>query len=134
MALSAGVPPAPPPAPAVEEDEAMDDYEPPPPPISAPPVAAPGSISREPVKYNVPPAQAAAPGAISREPVRYNNSPPNVPDMPMDDAQYDRPAETAPQPPSKRPGQKDFAKRMMEKMGWQKGSGLGAQGMLYILM
>ncbi|KAL9081963.1 MAG: hypothetical protein Q9159_006860 [Coniocarpon cinnabarinum] len=116
-------PPAPAPAPAPHVDEDMEDYEPPPPP---PPAAIPGSISRVPVHYNIPqPPPATAPGSISREAVRYEDVPATSDDRPMED---EPPNEEIPQPSTKRPGQKDFAKRMLAKMGWQEGSGLGAQG------
>ena len=130
MAMSShALPPPPPPAPAVEEDEDMD-YEPPSPPRlkSVEPTLAPGSISKEPVRYEVPTPATAAAGSISREPVRYDNAPP--PSPPEAEIRGEEPTPQASQPPSKRPGQKDFAKRMMEKMGWQKGSGLGVEGKL----
>lgn len=134
-ALSSGAmppPPPPPPPPAVEEDEEMEDYEPPSPFRSPPrpeqaPASVPGSVSREPVRYQVPPPPPDAPGVISREPVRYEaTSQPVADDVPIEEPP---PMDQSfPHPSSKRPGQKDFAKRMLAKMGWQEGSGLGAQG------
>lgn len=95
-----------------------------PPASSVPPPAA------------VPPQELTDTGAtISKAPVRYNLKNEQI------DALLDR-EEKAPQPnqdsvsqspapdqpKSKMPGQKGFGARMMAKMGWEKGQGLGAKG------
>ncbi|KAK4551981.1 hypothetical protein LTR86_010773 [Recurvomyces mirabilis] len=82
-----------------------DTVAPPPPPPSEP--EEPGNtISRAPVRYQLPPADLL-----------------NADDATMvDDAQ----AEDAPR--SLRPGQKGFAERLLKKYGWEKGQGLGAEG------
>lgn len=91
---------------------------------------------------NTPPPPSAAPeqtqdngNTISRAPVRYNsqmptgNNPTDVPEPPIDAYIGPAPsAEEANQPRSNRPGQKGFAKRLMESYGWEKGQGLGAKG------
>ena len=73
---------------------------------------------------------------ISRAPVRYNlPAPPS--DLPASEAelesalhddQEDEDAHPDAAPRSLRPGQKGFAERLMSKYGWSKGSGLGASG------
>ncbi|KAK1068269.1 hypothetical protein LTR74_005767 [Friedmanniomyces endolithicus] len=64
---------------------------------------------------------------ISRAPVRYQLPPP-VADLSVteEDAATTEPAEDAVR--SNRPGQKGFAERLLKKYGWEKGKGLGAQG------
>lgn len=79
------------------------------------------------------PAAAAAaedPAIISRAPVRYEQPEPASPPVaavgspePMDE---DRPQDDADAPRSNVPGQKHFATRLMQKFGWSKGQGLGA--------
>jgi splicing factor 45 len=73
---------------------------------------------------------------ISAAPVRYDLSAPPIglsgteDDLPIstefDQDETMQDGEDAPR--STRPGQKDFAARMMKKMGWEKGQGLGAEG------
>ncbi|KAL8778598.1 MAG: hypothetical protein Q9213_007342 [Squamulea squamosa] len=80
--------------------------------------------------------QSAAP-SISRAPVRYNFPPPPH-ELPSSEAELadalgnensePEKTETGKAPRSLRPGQKGFAKRLMSKYGWTKGSGLGASG------
>ena len=76
--------------------------------------------------------------SISRAPVRYNLPPPPT-EIPSSEAELERAIEkeeeapdTPPRatdvPRSLRPGQKGFAERLMSKYGWNKGSGLGASG------
>lgn len=82
------------------------------------------------------PAQPAQ--TISRAPVRYN-LPPAPPELPESEAELEavlqqEDAAEATQigdngedtPRSLRPGQKGFAERLMSKYGWTKGTGLGA--------
>ncbi|KAL8914432.1 MAG: hypothetical protein Q9171_000937 [Xanthocarpia ochracea] len=80
--------------------------------------------------------QSTAP-SISRAPVRYNLPPP-PPEIPSSEAELadalgnenSEPEESRDDeaPRSLRPGQKGFAERLMSKYGWTKGSGLGASG------
>jgi splicing factor 45 len=95
---------------------------PPPPPPPEPEVPPPpastssATISRAPIRYNLPTAPAEIPASEAElaEALR-NDSESNLPDD-----------ESAAR--SNRPGQKGFAKRLLEKYGWTKGSGLGADG------
>ncbi|KAL9613980.1 MAG: hypothetical protein Q9167_001529 [Letrouitia subvulpina] len=74
---------------------------------------------------------------ISRAPVRYNLPAPS-PDIPQTEAELDQDLQMEDdgaddlnpdnEPRSLRPGQKDFAQRLMSKQGWTKGMGLGASG------
>ncbi|KAL8835366.1 MAG: hypothetical protein Q9170_003355 [Blastenia crenularia] len=75
--------------------------------------------------------------SISRAPVRYNlPSPPS--DIPKSETELidalqegdvgSEDSEVNRVPRSSRPGQKGFAERLMSKYGWTKGSGLGASG------
>lgn len=73
--------------------------------IAQPPAPPPGQITRAPVRYNLPPA----PESITSE------------------AELENIADED-QPRSNRPGQADFAERLLSKYGWSKGQGLGAQG------
>ena len=103
------------------------------PPISVTPVQEergnPGTI--------LAPVQDISPGqTISRAPVRYNlpAAPPEIPAseaelesaLQNDDAEEESHVDIASR--SLRPGQKGFAERLMSKYGWSKGSGLGASG------
>ncbi|KAI9874137.1 MAG: hypothetical protein M1830_010147 [Pleopsidium flavum] len=101
---------------------------PPPPPLDQPPV-------NDPISSPPPPPKEPLAGTISRAPVRYNL--PSAPsDLPKSEAELedalqkeesgDEQEEDAPR--SVRPGQKGFAERLMSKYGWTKGSGLGASG------
>ena len=98
---------------------------PPPPPPPAPP-----AIGSPPQRNSQPP-----PASISREPVRYN-LPAAPSDLPASESELEEALRTDFReesqiddvPRSLRPGQKGFAERLMSKYGWSKGSGLGASG------
>lgn len=81
---------------------------------SAPPPAA--SISRAPVRYNLP----AAPSELPSSEAELEDA------LRTDLREEEEPPDAAPR--SLRPGQKGFAERLMSKYGWSKGSGLGASG------
>nr|POE94322.1 dna-damage-repair/toleration protein, chloroplastic [Quercus suber] len=72
----------------------------------------------------LPPPPAQSGGIISRAPVRY--------DAAAIGSESESVAISAEQSGeisrTKKPGQKGFAQRILEKQGWQKGQGLGAQG------
>lgn len=76
----------------------------------------PLSISRAPVRYNLPapPSELPASEAELEDALR------------TDLKEEEEPSDTVPR--SLRPGQKGFAERLMSKYGWSKGSGLGASG------
>ena len=99
--------PSPPPPPQAVDSPPQRNVQSPP----APPV----SISREPVRYNLPAAPSDLPASESEleEALRTDFRE----ESQVDDA-----------PRSLRPGQKGFAERLMSKYGWSKGSGLGASG------
>lgn len=91
------------------------------------------SSSDPPIRRNM---QSTVP-SISRAPVRYNLPPP-PPEIPSteaeladalgnEDAEPDE-SKNGEAPRSLRPGQQGFAERLMSKYGWTKGSGLGASG------
>ncbi|KAM7185826.1 hypothetical protein V8F33_012159 [Rhypophila sp. PSN 637] len=116
------------PAPAMLSQPPPADFNqalPPPPPAPAPAV---GFISREAVTYEPPPLPPQPDGEpmdmdIENEDEEledYNYIPPPIGSSTADTDQ------TGEQPGSKRPGQADFATRLMSKYGWTKGSGLGA--------
>ena len=91
------------------------------------------NASSVPLTSNPPPGSTNPTGTISRAPVRYNL--PTAPsDMPLTEAELeegndDDNNEDDPQHVrSLRPGQKGFAQRFMSKYGWTKGMGLGATG------
>ncbi|RYO79617.1 hypothetical protein DL766_001901 [Monosporascus sp. MC13-8B] len=110
-------PPPPPPPPAQPAPADPSSLPPPPPPPEPEPDSA--TISRAPVRYEPPqPAttQPPAPAADSADP-----------DAMDEDAYSPTAEEETPPQPTKRPGQKDFAKRLMSKYGWSKGQGLGAE-------
>ncbi|KAK5127368.1 hypothetical protein LTR85_006707 [Meristemomyces frigidus] len=74
-----------------------------------------------------PPPPPEEPGvSVSRAPVRYELPPPPS-DLPTDE-EVAQLAPEAEQTRSNRPGQKGFAERLLKKYGWEKGQGLGAAG------
>lgn len=92
----------------------------PPPPPSRPLDAfqpSSATISRAPVRYNLPPPPEDIPASEAElEAVMAQEQP----------ADEEEPDEAAPR--SLRPGQQGFAERLLSKYGWTKGSGLGATG------
>ena len=74
------------------------------------------TISRAPVRYNLPPAPSELPSSEAELAVALENE--------LEQEEQDE--EDAPR--SIRPGQRGFAERLMSKYGWSKGSGLGASG------
>ena len=108
------LPPPPPPPPSFQQQRVSQVHKSPSPPITA--NAPPSTISRAPVRYNLPSAPSELPK--SEEEL-------------VDALRADEPeveAESGSTPRSLRPGQKKFAERLMSKYGWTKGSGLGASG------
>lgn len=94
----------------------------------APPTQStlPQAAQAQPSPPPPPPPAAEEPGVtVSRAPVRYNVPPPPA-DPPSVSNVEDTPS--AEQTRSNRPGQKGFAERLLKKYGWEKGQGLGAQG------
>ncbi|KAK4901839.1 hypothetical protein LTR27_001612 [Elasticomyces elasticus] len=94
-------------------------------PIAQPVVSEPAQL--QPPPPPPPPAvEEQEPGAIiSRAPVRYT-APLATETIPTTvDVEAEADEEEA---RSNRPGQKDFAERLLKKYGWEKGKGLGAQG------
>ena len=77
-----------------------------------------------------PPPEVEAGSTISRAPVRYNVPPPITNDDDHDEPTNTRSTSTPPaeQSKSSRPGQKGFAERLLKRYGWEKGQGLGATG------
>lgn len=72
---------------------------------------------------------------ISKAPVRYDMAPEQIDALLDREEKTARPVSDSPsqspapeQTRSKMPGQKGFGARMMAKMGWEKGQGLGAKG------
>ncbi|KAI4778331.1 hypothetical protein E4T52_06762 [Aureobasidium sp. EXF-3400] len=119
--------PPPPPPPQFASAPALPglQYYPPPPPqfMPPPPPAQPYQSAPSPVAAQPAPSQPS--GTISREPVRYDQAV-----QPQDDTDHDSINMELSQEPETRtsaPGQKGFAQRYMEKMGWKKGEGLGKE-------
>lgn len=86
-----------------------------PPPPPAEPSNTTSTISKAPVRYELGDEQVDA--LLDREEKSAQPEPPSHSQSPAPD-----------QPRSKMPGQKGFGERMMAKMGWEKGQGLGAKG------
>ncbi|MCJ1390073.1 hypothetical protein MMC18_002931 [Xylographa bjoerkii] len=113
-AVSTYNPPPPPPF-AEQVSTYLQTAPPPPPPEPAPQPAA--SISRAPVRYNLPPPPADIPKSEAELETALQE----------EAAEQEAEAEVD-APRSLRPGQRGFAERLMSKYGWTKGSGLGASG------
>jgi splicing factor 45 len=116
-----------PPKPAVvpEDKSDSDQYNRPalpppsenPPPPSIPVTLAAGSISRAPVRYNLP-----------QPPSEIPSSEAELGKVLADEGEVEEEEDAAEAAPrSLRPGQKGFAERLMSKYGWSKGKGLGAE-------
>jgi splicing factor 45 len=90
---------------------------PPPPPAESPPAL--GTISRAPVRYNLPPAPPELPSSEAELEATIAKA------EKEDEASQEDPDD---KPRSLRPGQAGFAQRLLSKYGWKKGSGLGATG------
>lgn len=73
-----------------------------------------------------PPPQSQDPSTIIKAPVRYQ--PADAQEEVQSGTMSTFQAPAAPQPASKVSGQKGFAARLMAKMGWEEGQGLGAKG------
>ncbi|MCJ1353683.1 MAG: hypothetical protein MMC33_003670 [Icmadophila ericetorum] len=91
----------------------------PPPPPSRPPA----TISKAPVRYNLP----AAPEEIPRSEAELASALREEEDFDIEE-QDDSLLNDENSQRSRRPGQQGFAQRLMSKYGWTKGSGLGADG------
>ena len=104
-------------------------YYPPSPPhfVPPPPPAQPYQSAPSPVTAQPAPPQPSA--TISREPVRYEAAAQTYdnPDRTHDSADMEQSQEPEPSTRTSAPGQKGFAQRYMEKMGWKKGEGLGKE-------
>lgn len=98
---------------------------PPTPAQSANPISSSPTPPAEPKPPPPPPPEPEAAGTISHAAVRYE-----VPadQTPADDMSGNDTIPADNQPRSKKPGQKGFAERLMNKYGWEKGQGLGASG------
>ncbi|MCJ1377732.1 hypothetical protein MMC17_000828 [Xylographa soralifera] len=110
----------PPPPPSVEQVTNYPQSAPPPPPLEAAPLPA-ASISRAPVRYNLPPPPADIPKSEAELETALQE------EAAEEEAEAEAEAEVD-APRSLRPGQRGFAERLMSKYGWTKGSGLGASG------
>ncbi|KAM0797497.1 hypothetical protein BDR22DRAFT_892343 [Usnea florida] len=110
---SAVLPPLATPLPGSGQQNAVHPH-PPSTPKSPPP--PPASISRAPVRYNLP----AAPSELPSSEAELEDA------LQTDLSDEHETSDAAPR--SLRPGQKGFAERLMSKYGWSKGSGLGASG------
>jgi splicing factor 45 len=108
--LPTSVPPPPPPS------GSHLPHAPPPPPVEPGQPPAP-TISRAPVRYNLP----AAPSELPASEAELEDA------LAQEETQEDEP-QTEDQERSRRPGQKGFAERLLSKYGWSKGTGLGADG------
>ena len=110
---SSSSPPPPPPPPPSTTNESDLPQQPPPQPIN---IGAAASISKAQVRYNLP----AVPSDLHTAEVELEDG--------SRDNTFREEIEEDTAPRSLRPGQKGFAERLMSKYGWNKGSGLGANG------
>ena len=102
---------APPPPPPPTAEPSLSEQPPPPPPPHIAPI--PPTISRAPVRYNLP----APPSELPRSEAELESA--------LEKEAAADPEEEN-EPRSLRPGQKGFAARLMSKYGWTAGTGLGA--------
>lgn len=84
-----------------------------------------GVISAAPVRYNFPEAPAGIPATEEELAEAMEVEEAAEGDEPKGEGEAE---DEGSAPRSNRPGQKKFAQRYMEKLGWTKGSGLGARG------
>lgn len=113
--------------PTATEVKETDGVPPPPPP--PPPSAGPApSISRAPVRYSMPTPPASLPATEAELQDLLSKSTDTPTTLEDEPAASEPGEEDSPAPRSLAPGQKGFAQRLMSKMGWTKGSGLGASG------
>jgi len=112
--------------PTTAEVRGTNEVPPPPPP---PPSTAPAlSISRAPVRYSMPTPPASLPKTEAELQDLLSNPTDKPATLEDEPAASETGEEESPAPRSLAPGQKGFAQRLMSKMGWTKGSGLGASG------
>ncbi|KAG5927411.1 hypothetical protein E4U42_002283 [Claviceps africana] len=84
------------------------------------------TISRAPIRYTTQPLQSPSHDHEDKDEDEASSSGP-IPGANDDgEDQQPHPNQQEPQPRSNRPGQSGFAQRLMNKYGWTKGSGLGA--------
>ena len=136
--IEASPPPPPPPQPAFispQETQPQIPMPPAPPPLPPQPAAAPptATISRAPVRYNLPAAPAEI--QVSQDDLDASLARDNrtfaEDDEPTNNSsseQVSQEQQQQQQPRSNRPGQQGFAARYMASQGWKKGEGLGASG------
>ncbi|TIA59110.1 hypothetical protein D6C77_05045 [Aureobasidium pullulans] len=121
--------PPPPPPPQFSDVPALPglQYYPPPPPQFVPPPPPVQTYQPAPSPVPTPPAPSQPSGTISREPVRYEKPAQTEDDMDTAPESINMDVSQEPEVRTSAPGQKGFAQRYMEKMGWKKGEGLGRE-------
>ncbi|THV75476.1 hypothetical protein D6D28_01835 [Aureobasidium pullulans] len=121
--------PPPPPPPQFSDVPALPglQYYPPPPPQFVPPPPPVQTYQPAPSPVPTPPAPSQPSGTISREPVRYEKPAQTEDDVDTAPESINMDVSQEPEVRTSAPGQKGFAQRYMEKMGWKKGEGLGRE-------